>query len=163
MTPLARLALKREAFADDLSALLIERVDHPAMLRSIFRRITIAIESWFERCFGIGADRARNENAISPNDLARMRATRDSRLPENVLAGLAVPLIGQVLCLRHARGVWTTNRGPASLHRCRFPTRRRSLTRGPRDTSHRDDLRFFRRQPRAAVKNHSSRSTFVGN
>src|SRR5687768_18344805 len=114
------------------------------MLGSILGPVTIAVESWFERRFRIGANRGRDEDAITPNDRARMRETRNLRFPENIFAGLAVPLIWQVLSLCHARSAWTTKRGPASFHRCRFQTRGRPFTGGPRDISHRVRCRFFR-------------------
>ena len=99
----------------DLSGALVER-DRPstsARERSV-RRVAVAVEAAAERRLRIAADRARDEDAIAPDDRARVREARDGRPPQDVLAGRDVPAVGQILAVGDAGRLHAAERRPAA-------------------------------------------------
>src|SRR3954452_4454203 len=108
MALFTRPALVSDSFPKDLAALFVERVDHEAMPGTIGGGVAVAVKTGTKRSLWIGADGARNEDSISPNDWTRVGQAGNRCVPENVVARLAVPLIGQVLSFGNAGSVWST-------------------------------------------------------
>ena len=88
---------------DGFSGEPVERHHHPSLRRAILRRGACAVEPRLEGRIGAAADRRRDEDAIAPDDRARMRETRDGDFPFDVRAADSVPGAGQILAVRHAR------------------------------------------------------------
>src|SRR5215204_2559404 len=60
-------AFIRNSLPNNLAALFVERVDHPAMARAIFRSVPITVKTRPKRRLRITADCAGYEDAISPD------------------------------------------------------------------------------------------------
>src|SRR5690242_8718415 len=114
-----RLAFIRNSVPQNFTRLLVERVDHPAVARPILRRIAVAVKTGTKRRVRIAANRAGHKDAVAPDDRTRMSEARNRRVPENVLPGLTVPFVRQVLPLGDARCPGTTKSRPASFRRSR--------------------------------------------
>src|ERR1051325_1402823 len=97
-----RLAFIRHSLPLNFARLFIERVDHPAVARAILRRIAVAVKTGTKRRVWIAADRAGYKDAIAPDDRTRMSESRNRRVLENVLPGLSVPCVRQVLSIGDA-------------------------------------------------------------
>ena len=142
---------------------LVDRVDHPALARSIVGRVAVAVQAGPERRVRLAADRARDEDPVAPDDRARMREARDRRAPEDVLALRAVPAIGQVLSVGDAgraaaRGTTAScPRSGAAPGAARAPAPR-VRTMSALGIAH----GLVRRTPRAAIENHPPRRAGVG-
>jgi hypothetical protein len=85
-----------------LSIAFIERIDDPAMLRPITRRITITIESRSKSSLGIAAYGCGHEDTVTPNDWAGVGKTRYRSSPKYVFAGLRIPTVWEVLVFGYA-------------------------------------------------------------
>ena len=62
----------------NLPGALVDRVEHPLVPRPIVGCIAVAVETGLERRVRSAADGARHEDAIAPDDRARVREARES-------------------------------------------------------------------------------------
>ena len=110
----ARLALRRRSLPADPSGALVDRVQHPAMRRSIVRRIAVAVEAGLERGVGAAADGARHEEHVAPDDRAGVRKPGNRPPPQDVRAGGRAPVVRQVLFLGAAGRFVSAERWPVA-------------------------------------------------
>ena len=113
----ARFSLGRRSLPADLSGALVDRVQHPAMRRSIVRGIAVAVEAGLERGVRAAADGARHEDHVAPDDRAGVRKPGNRPPPQDVRAGRRAPAVRQVLSLGDCRPLRV--RGTTASGRCR--------------------------------------------
>ena len=97
MALLEWFTLVSSLFPKNFSSLFVERVDDPTVLRAIFGSIAITVKAGTKRSLGITTDCAGYEDAISPNDRARVGQTRNRCTPKNVLSCFCIPLVRKIL------------------------------------------------------------------
>ena len=115
----AWFSLRRRPLPADLSRALVDRVQHPAMRRSIVRGIAVAVEAGLERRVRAAADGAGHEEHVAPDDRAGVCEARNRRPPQDVRAGGRIPVVGQVSVPRRCRPLRV--RGTMASGRCRSP------------------------------------------
>src|SRR6476620_366743 len=97
MSLLDRDAVECDPFPQNLPRALIDCVSHESMSGSIVGGITISVKAWAKRRSRIAADRSRDEDAIAPDDRARMAEARNRPAPEHVFTRLDVPPVWKIL------------------------------------------------------------------
>src|SRR6185503_2471326 len=100
---------------EDLSGLLVERDDRPALLAVVVRRIAGAVEADFERRLAVQADAGRDEEPVAPDDRAGVAEAREGGLPADALerpgGRIRVPRHGRI-GRRDAARALSPERGP---------------------------------------------------
>ncbi len=135
---------------------------HPALLGEVFGRVAVAVEAGAEGGVGVAADGTRDEDFVTPDDRARMREAGERRAPEDVLTLRAVPAVGEVLPVGHARRLTPAERRPVAGGSFRsFARRGRAREGRPHDAPHRPELHLGRGNPCAAVEYHPPRRASV--
>ena len=120
----------RDALPQRSSRPLVDRVDHPALARAIVGGVAVAVQAGRNVAFGLLLT-ALVTKMRSPQTIGtRMREAGNRRAPEDVVALLAVPGVGQALPSAMPRRVRSAERRPASGGRRRG--RQRSARRWPR-------------------------------
>ena len=157
----AWFSLGRRSLPADLSRALVDRVQHPAMRRSIVRGIAVAVEAGLERGVRAAADGARHEEHVAPDDRAGVRKPGNRRPPQDVRAGGRAPVVRQVLSLGAAGRFVSAERWPVA-----GAVRRRRQCAFRRAAAAHNAARLHRRlnaarQPLAAIENHPSRLAVV--
>src|SRR5262245_17036139 len=79
----SRDALVRFLFPDDLSAVFVQCVEHPAVRGSLIDGIYIAVEAMPEHGGWLSTFGGEDENAIAPNNWTGMAQTEYRSLPGN--------------------------------------------------------------------------------
>src|SRR5262245_17357326 len=111
----AWLALVSHAFPQHSAGPLVERVDHPAMWRSVIGGIAVAVQPGLERRAAAAADGGGDKQAIAPDDRTGVGEAGNRRAPGDVPARLAVPRIRQALPIGDAGCLGPSERGPTAL------------------------------------------------
>src|SRR5262249_36997203 len=150
----ARRAFVGHPLPEDFAGAFVQRVNHPPLRGAILRGVAVAIQPRLEAGFGVAADRAGDEDALSPDDGAGMRKSWNRRAPQNIFARLAVPPVRQVLPLGDAFGLSPAKRRPVPFRRIRLGAfgRTRAIGIGcDSDAAWGDDFGLFGRRPDAVV------------
>ena len=147
-----RRTLRGGALPADGAGLLVDRVEHPAMLGAIVGRVAVAVETGLECRILPAAHRGGDEDHVAPDNRARVGETGQRRAPQHVLAGRRIPGVRQVLLLGNARRVATAERRPMAGS-ARGAECARGRPRRPDDPPRGHRICRARRQPLAAIEN----------
>ena len=156
MTLVARLPFVGGLLPDDPAARGIKRIQHPLVRGGVIRRIGAVVRAGLEGCASAAADRARHEQPIAPDDRTRVSEPRNARAPQDVLALLDVPAVGQLLPVCNAGRLRTAERRPApgAITGPRQPHRR--VEHRSRHGSRRREIRLSGRRPARLVEEHQA-------
>ncbi len=94
MTLHFRHAVEGDAFPQDRSRVLVDRVNLPGVLGIIFNGCDIAVESVLRFIFRATGYRSAHENLVAPNNWTRVGQARDLEFPTHVFGFRGVPFDG---------------------------------------------------------------------
>ena len=156
MTLVARRPFVGDLLPDDPAACPIERIQHPLVRRGVSRRIAAVVGAGLEGGTFTAADRACHEQPIAPDDRTRVPEPRNARAPQDVLALLDVPAVGQLLPIGHTGRLRTAERRPVpgAISGPGQPHRR--VEHRSRHRSRRRQIRLSGRRPPRLVEEHQA-------
>src|SRR4029453_16416877 len=102
-----RLACAPPLPPEEGARFLVQTREPPRPLRVVDDGVDVAVEPDAERLVGLGAHGGRDEDAIAPDDGARMAEAGDVDLPGDVAAGRNVPGRGDALTVAVAGSALT--------------------------------------------------------
>ena len=132
----------------------VDRVQHPAMHRSVVRGVAVAVETRLERGIRTAADRAGHEQHVTPDDRAGVREAGNRPPPQDIRARGRAPGVREPLSIGDAGRFMPAERWPVA------GASRRRRQRACRGAAAADDAaRLDRRltagwRPLAAIENH---------
>src|SRR5206468_3140787 len=110
-----RYPVKSRSLPKDLAVVFVHAINLPGVRREVIDRSDVSIVAGPHLGIGLAANCGRDEDAIAPDDRARMTQAGDRRLPADVDAFGCVPGSWRLLPVGDAGRVRPTERRP--VHR----------------------------------------------